>query len=65
MMCFRDTAFCTFYKDCAKAGTCHRPLTPEVSRAAEKWWGGKGAPISQFLSQPTCHEKKDCVKEQV
>lgn len=64
-MCFRDMTFCTFYKDCANAGTCHRPLTPEVSQAAEKRWGGKDAPIAQFISQPACHEKKDGVQEQV
>lgn len=59
MMCFRDMTFCTFYKDCAKADRCVRPLTPEVQAAAESWWGKPGAPIAYFTSQPSCHEKKD------
>jgi hypothetical protein len=59
-MCFRDMTFCPlFYTDCKKAEQCTRSLTEKVREDAEKWWGGTGAPIAQFLNQPSCHEKKD------
>ena len=56
---YRDMTFCRFYRDCIKADTCHRPLTDEVSKQAERWWKGPDAPIMQYISQPECHEKKE------
>jgi len=58
MICYRDTTFCRYYRDCALAETCHRPLTPEVRAAAEEWWGEPGAPIAEFAEQPGCHVAK-------
>lgn len=56
MICYRDMTFCPHYRDCADAGTCHRPLTPEVVAAAHQWWGKEGAPIAQFTDKPSCHK---------
>lgn len=52
MICYRDMTFCPFFGDCAKADTCHRPLTAEVVIAAER----TGLPIAQFIEKPECHE---------
>jgi hypothetical protein len=41
MICFRDRTYTT-NPDCR----CDRRLTDEVKKAAEKWWGGPGAPIA-------------------
>ena len=54
MICYKDMTFCTFYEDCQNRGTCHRPLTPEVRAAAERWMPGT-APICQYSEQPECH----------
>jgi hypothetical protein len=54
-MTYRDMTFCTFYKDCANASTCHRPLTDEVIERAKKWWGGDDVPICQYCNKPDCH----------
>ena len=56
-MTYRDMTFCTFYKDCAKADKCHRPLTPEVIADAEKWM--ENVPICCFAEKPSCHERKE------
>ena len=56
MLCFQDRTFCTFYRDCAKAVTCSRPLTEIVTAAATKWWGGPDAPIARFAEKPSCHQ---------
>jgi hypothetical protein len=57
-MSFRDTTFCSA-RDCQHFNTCHRALTDEVLAAAEKWWGGEGAPICQFCEPPTrCYEPR-------
>ena len=59
MICYRDMTFCTNWKNCANAanGECHRPLTPEVQQAADKWWGSnnsKSTPIS-VIHYTKCH----------
>ncbi len=59
MLCYRDMTFCTFHEDCAKAPTCHRPLTDEVKRGAAEWWGGNDAPVALFLEKPACHEPSE------
>lgn len=46
-MCYRDTTFCRG-DGCTKFETCPRALTEEVQGRAEKWWGGKDAPIAEF-----------------
>lgn len=57
MMCYRDMTFCTFYKTCAKAKRCHRPLTPQVKAQAANWWGSDDAPIAVFGEKPQCYEE--------
>lgn len=59
MISYRDMTFCPFWRDCAKAVGCARPLTVDVERAAERWWGSKDAPIAQFCSKPNCHSDFD------
>ena len=58
MISFRDMTFCPFHEDCAKAKDCKRPLTKQVEKDAEAWWGLSegGAPISLFSDKPECHE---------
>ncbi len=56
MIGYRDMTFCPFYADCKNAPDCHRPLTPEVQAAADKWWKGGNAPIWVFSEKPECHE---------
>lgn len=62
MICYRDMTFCPFYTDCANASDCHRPLTPEVREAADKWWNNAndhGAPIAQYTQKPWCHKEAE------
>lgn len=54
MICFSDMTFCPFYKDCAKAWNCHRPLTEKVEQAAQR----AGLPISAFAEKPDCHSDR-------
>jgi hypothetical protein len=63
MMCYKDMTFCRFYEDCTKAKECHRPYTPEVKAAAEKWWGSEDAPVCFFMNKPACHSDNDAVEE--
>ena len=58
---FRDMTFCPFFSDCAKAGSCHRPLTPKVIADAHKWWGSDAAPILVFTEKPPCHVEASLV----
>ncbi len=67
MICYRDMTFCSFYKTCKDGEECHRALTKEVYKAADKWWGwsqeGK-APICQFVEKPDCYLNSiDCKEE--
>ncbi len=55
MICYRDMTFCPFYHDCMNAHSCSMPLTPEVQKAAVKWWGSEDAPICVFSQKPDCH----------
>ena len=62
-MTYKDMTFCTYYKDCAVAGACHRPLTLAVRAQAEAWFNPghvpgrdpEAAPIAVFARQPSCH----------
>jgi len=59
MINYRDMTFCENWEDCKDGQTCFRSLTPEVLKAADKWWGkGKDeAPIAIFYGPPDCHTK--------
>jgi len=52
MMCYRDKAFCPFYKDCKGGKDCHRALTQEVRDEAEKMKLG----INYFTDKPECYQ---------
>ena len=53
MMCYRDTTYCN--AACA-TDACPRKLTPAVTEAARKWWGGDGAPIAVGDRSEGCAE---------
>ena len=55
MECYRDIAFCPYYKECANP--CSRALTDKVRDDAEKWWG-KDPPICTYLEKPPCFKEK-------
>jgi hypothetical protein len=44
-LCYRDRTWCSASNQCATED-CSRKITPEVQEAAERWWGGPGAPFS-------------------
>ena len=54
MMCYKDTTYCKFYKDCDSGKGCPRALSEKVLDDANKWWGKDGVPISCFASKPEC-----------
>jgi hypothetical protein len=43
MLCFRDKTFCSSKNH---RPDCDRQWTLELEAAAEKWWGGPGAPVA-------------------
>lgn len=43
MMSYRDTTFCAAF--CATT-ECRRNYSDVVKAAAERWWGGPGAPVA-------------------
>lgn len=51
MMCFRDMTFCSSKEH---KPDCSRQWTPELSAAAERWWGKPGAPVA---FAPFCDEQ--------
>lgn len=56
-MCFRDMTFCT-YEKCARFGMdCWRSYTPDVHKAAERWWGKPNPPVCFFAETPPCYEE--------
>jgi len=61
MIGYRDMTFCTLYATCADR--CDRALTEEVWDRAEEWWGGKGAPVVQFIGKPSCWRELDKERE--
>ena len=52
-ICYRDRTFCE-YTECKNYASCDRALTPQVQKDAEKWWGGKDAPICTYAEEPVC-----------
>jgi hypothetical protein len=54
MICYKDKTFCPYWGACKIHYLCDRPLTPEVEKAAEEWWGGTGAPICMYSEFPDC-----------
>ena len=53
MMCYRDTTFCKFYKDCTGAKFCGRKLTAAVRQSAVSF----GLPIMEYSNKPHCHKE--------
>ncbi len=61
MICYRDMTFCQT-KNCQHFGDdCHRSLTDEVMKKADKWWGKMegNPPICMFREKPDCFEVKE------
>lgn len=56
MICYKDKTWCRHYDGCKHRDECHRPLTDEVIKAAEEWWGNEDAPIAVFVERPECYE---------
>lgn len=65
MIHYRDMTFCEAYKVCQDGATCERALTGEVIEAANKWWGGEGAPICKFIDYPECFIPDDSMQENI
>ena len=66
MICYKDTTFCTLYKDCKEGNKCEDALTPEVKADAEELWSGydslDSCPISIYIYLPKCFNKKKAIK---
>lgn len=58
MICYKDRTFCAS-PNCKN--DCGRQLTDDIIKSAEKWWGGKDAPIavSYFCGEPEEPSKDD------
>jgi len=54
MICYKDMTFCDNYKTCKDGKDCHRALTPEDRKAADKI----GLPVCRFSGKPTCYKEK-------
>ena len=54
MICYKDRTYCPYYLLCKNGHICDRAFTQEVEDAANKWWGGKHAPICLYSSFPDC-----------
>ena len=50
-MSFRDTTFCA--SDCTNQ-ECDRFYGDKERAAADKWWGGPGAPVAYANFKPDC-----------
>ena len=60
MLCFRDMIFCSdSFSECAKSN-CDRYWDTAQQKAADKWWGGEGAPIAFSSFKDNC---KDFIEE--
>lgn len=59
MLCYKDKAFCPFFKECANGNNCKEALTEQLKEDAKKWWGGDNAPIFVLTTKPNCF----CIKE--
>lgn len=55
MICYRDTTWCEYYKECSQGEKCSRALTQKVKEDAEKWM--KNAPICVFAEKPECFKE--------
>ena len=59
MMSYKDMTFCEHHEMCEDGETCERALTEKVKKAADKWWGNPGAPITiADFSQSSCFKGK-------
>jgi len=52
MLCYRDRAYCPYWRDCAHGDECDRALTDEVERAAKR----SRLLVAGFLEKPSCFE---------
>jgi hypothetical protein len=59
MMCYKDMAFCTFWRDCKDAAECHRPYTDKVEKEAWAWM--EQPPVAFFAAKPDCHKKSNMI----
>jgi hypothetical protein len=50
MIGYDDRTFCTGDGCKRFAVDCQRSLTKEIRDQAERWWGGKDVPITQFAN---------------
>lgn len=50
MICYKDTTFCPFHKNCDDGKTCSKALTEEVELDADMI----SLPICQFVDPPGC-----------
>jgi hypothetical protein len=57
MICYKDSTFCSFWKDCQDGKNCSRALTNELIKKANKWWGSDNAPICIFIEKPNCFKE--------
>lgn len=60
MLCYRDRRFC-ISGTCIKWSSCSIAFTPEVQKAAEKWWKTferpeEEVPIDIIQGQPSCYQ---------
>jgi len=58
MLCYKDMTFCGSK---VHKPDCKRALTPEIIKAAEKWWGSDDAPIAvaYFCGEPEEETKNE------
>jgi hypothetical protein len=56
MISYKDRAWCpmSINERCSCRKGCYRAFTEEDQANAEKWWGSKDFPISQFQKEPSC-----------
>jgi hypothetical protein len=58
MISYKDMTFCELHKMCEDGETCHRALTDEVKKDADKWWGGVSAPLAIADFKDVCFKGK-------
>lgn len=55
MLHYRGISYCSASNQCATQ-VCDRKVTPEVQAAADRWWGGPGAPFAFMNFSDRCGE---------
>ncbi len=61
MITYRDMTFCPekIFLRCACSGECHRVFDTVEKVRSEEWWGGEGAPVAFFVSEPKCFIERE------